>query len=113
MIWASYCISNGVAPLLVFAEEENSQYPTAFKIVIAASAVSGAVMIILKCYLMHVNKCRDRDHPVDQDEVFATALLDQTDRENLNFRCQMKGHRRLLVVFGISQVLQLQFIERI
>ncbi|KAL2815112.1 major facilitator superfamily domain-containing protein [Aspergillus granulosus] len=89
MIWASYCISNGVAPLLVFANEKSDQYPTTFKIVIAASAVSGAVLVALRGYLMWENKRRDRVHPVDEGEVAATALLDRTDGENLNFRYQM------------------------
>ncbi|KAI9375213.1 major facilitator superfamily domain-containing protein, partial [Aspergillus egyptiacus] len=89
MIWASYCISNGVAPLLVFANEKPDQYPTTFKIVIAGSAVAAGVLIVLRGYLMRVNRKRDRLHPVDEDEVMATALLDHTDGENLNFRYQM------------------------
>jgi hypothetical protein len=89
MIWASYCISNGVAPLLVFANERDDQYPTTFKIVIAGSTVSGAVLIALRGYLMWENKRRDRVHPVDEGEVVATALMDRTDGENSNFRYQM------------------------
>ncbi|KAL3489221.1 major facilitator superfamily domain-containing protein [Aspergillus germanicus] len=89
MIWASYCISNGVAPLLVFANERDDQYPTTFKIVIAGSTVSGAVLIALRGYLMWENRRRDRVHPVDEGEVVATALMDRTDGENLNFRYQM------------------------
>jgi hypothetical protein len=89
MIWASYCISNGIAPLLVFANEEINQYPTTFKIVIAGGTVGGAVLVALRGYLMWENNRRDRVHPVDVGEVVATTLLDRTDRENLNFRYQM------------------------
>ncbi|KAL4887249.1 major facilitator superfamily domain-containing protein [Aspergillus karnatakaensis] len=89
MMWASYCISNGIAPLLVFGTEKEEQYPTTFKIVIASSVIAAAVLIALRVYLTRVNARRDRENPVDEDEVLATALLDRTDKENLNFRYQM------------------------
>ncbi|KAL5343259.1 hypothetical protein BJX70DRAFT_394259 [Aspergillus crustosus] len=49
---------------------------TTFTIVIAGAAVSAAVLISLLVYLKRGNAKRDRDNPVDEDEVMATALLD-------------------------------------
>jgi hypothetical protein len=86
LIWATYCISNGVAPLLVKTSESATHYPTLFKPLLAFLGVNVMLGIGTRIYLQSLNKRRDAVALVEEDDAARTAFEDLTDRENPNFR---------------------------
>jgi len=86
LVWASYCISNGIAPITVLTQEEKQHYPTAFIIIISFMSTCIALLIALRFYLMSMNKKRDAIRLVSREESARTAFLDMTDKKNENFR---------------------------
>ena len=89
LVWATFCVSNGVAPLLVFATEENTHYPTTFKIIISMMALSFVTLGLFRCYLIRENGKRDQTTPVQKEDADKTAFMDLTDCVNTNFRYQV------------------------
>ena len=89
MVWTSYCISNGIAPHLFFGEEKEQHYHTTFKIVIATMTAAFAMLVVLRVYLVVMNRNRDKAAPVNEEEVKALTFRDMTDKENRNLRYQM------------------------
>ncbi len=86
LVWASYCISNGIAPVTILTPEEKDHYPTAFKLIIAFMSVTFALLVVLRFYLVRSNKKRDAVKLVSRDESARTAFMDMTDMMNQNFR---------------------------
>ena len=86
LVWATYCASNGVAPLLVFAPEEKDHYPTTFKIIIAMMALTFVLFGLFRFYVFHLNRRRDEIMRVERDEAVRTGFMDLTDKMNRNFR---------------------------
>ncbi len=88
LIWASSCISNGIAPVTILTQEEDAHYPTAFKLIIAFMSVAFVLLALFKFYLMRANEKRDAVKLVSREESARTAFLDMTDIKNSNFRYQ-------------------------
>jgi hypothetical protein len=86
VIWAMYCISNGVAPLLVKTSQTATHYPTLFEPLLVFLSLNVVLGITTRFYLQLLNKRRDAIAPVDENEAAMTAFEDLTDRENINFR---------------------------
>lgn len=86
LVWASYCISNGIAPVTVLTQEEKDHYPTAFILIISFMSTCVVLLIALRFYLMSMNKKRDAVRLVSREESARTAFLDMTDKKNENFR---------------------------
>ncbi len=86
LVWATYCASNGVAPLLVFASEETDHYPTTFKVIIAMMSLTFVLFGIFRLYVLHLNRQRDEIMRVEKDEAIRTGFMDLTDKANRNFR---------------------------
>ena len=87
LVWASYSVSNGVAPL-VKTQEQSSHYPTAFIPIISMMSLTFVLLGCFRTYLWYLNRQRDGVGPVDQAAAAMTGFLDITDRENENFRYQ-------------------------
>jgi hypothetical protein len=86
LVWASFCASNGVAPLTVRTQEQNEHYPTAWKIILSMTSLTFVLLGIFRTYVLYLNKKRDRVKLVHRDEAARTAFMDMTDRMNENFR---------------------------
>lgn len=86
LIWATYCISNGVAPLLVKTSQAATHYPTLFEPLLAFLGLNIMLGIITRVYLQSLNKKRDTVAPVEENDAARTAFEDLTDHENPNFR---------------------------
>ena len=89
MVWTSYCVSNGIAPQLFFAEEASVHYRTTWVIMISCVGGAAALLAALRVYLAVENKRRDTVAPVNEEEVKELGLRDVTDKENRNFRFQL------------------------
>lgn len=86
LVWASYCASNGIAPLTVRTQEKNEHYPTAWKIILCMMSLTFLLLGVFRIYVLHLNRKRDHVKFVDRDEAARTAFMDLTDRMNENFR---------------------------
>ncbi|PVH87114.1 MFS general substrate transporter [Cadophora sp. DSE1049] len=86
LMWATYCISNGVAPLLVKTTEVAEHYPALFKPLIALLVANVVAAVGLRFYLENENKKGDRHSSVSGESTAETAFKDLTDRVNPNFR---------------------------
>ena len=86
LVWVSYSISNGIAPISVLTQEKDAHYPTAFKLIIAFMSSTFVLLVLLRLYLMRQNKKRDAVKLVSREESARTAFLDMTDMKNQNFR---------------------------
>lgn len=86
LVWASYCASNGIAPLTVRTQELNEHYPTAWKIILSMMSLTFVLLGLFRTYVLHLNRKRDQVKFVDRDEASRTAFMDMTDRMNENFR---------------------------
>ncbi len=86
LVWASYCVSNGIAPLTVRTQEKDDHYPTAWKIILSMMSLTFVLLAILRSYLFYLNKKKDEVKLVSMEEAAQTAFLDMTDRANENFR---------------------------
>ncbi len=86
LVWAAYCASNGVAPLLVFGREVGDHYPTTFKILISMTSFAFVLLGLFRVYVLRINKQRDEVKKVEKLDADRTAFMDMTDRENPNFR---------------------------
>jgi prolipoprotein diacylglyceryltransferase len=88
LVWASYCASNGIAPLTVKTQEETNHYPTAWIIILSMTSLTFILLGLFRIYLLNLNKKRDEARLVDRTEAATTAFMDMTDGENENFRYQ-------------------------
>lgn len=88
VVWASYCIANGIAPLTVRTEEEAGHYPSAFITILVMMSLVFVLLALFRAYIFHLNKKRDETGTVDRNEAAMTGFLDMTDRANPNFRYQ-------------------------
>ncbi|GJN82629.1 hypothetical protein PLIIFM63780_006172 [Purpureocillium lilacinum] len=86
LVWASYCASNGIAPLTVRTQEKDDHYPTAWKIILSMTSLSFVLLAVFRWYLLHLNKKKDQVKLVNHEEAARTAFMDMTDRANENFR---------------------------
>jgi hypothetical protein len=86
LVWASYCISNGIAPVTVLTQEEKDHYPTAFIMILVFMSLSFIVLVAFRWYLLRLNKKRDAIKVVSREEAAITAFMDMTDLKNENFR---------------------------
>lgn len=86
LVWASYCASNGVAPLTVRTQEQDEHYPTAWKIILSMMSLTFVLFGVFRTYILRMNKRRDSVQLVHSDEAARTAFMDMTDGTNRNFR---------------------------
>ncbi|KAG4418955.1 hypothetical protein IFR04_007902 [Cadophora malorum] len=86
LMWATYCSSNGVSPLLVKTTEVAEHYPTLFKPLVAFLVANVVAAVGYRFYMENENKNRDRQSSVSEESAAETAFKDLTDRENPNFR---------------------------
>uniref|UniRef100_A0A8H7K4A7 Major facilitator superfamily (MFS) profile domain-containing protein n=1 Tax=Bionectria ochroleuca TaxID=29856 RepID=A0A8H7K4A7_BIOOC len=89
MVWFAYCVSNGVAPLLVRSTEQAQHYPSLFIPILSLLSAGLLVLIALRWYLSACNKSREADALSNGGSTQSpdeTASLDLTDKENPNFR---------------------------
>lgn len=87
LIWAAWGISNGVAPLWVKTPEAVHHYPSLFKGVTSTAAITCAGGIVLRLYLQHVDRKRDRLYgKPTEDQIQMHSFADLTDDENTSFR---------------------------
>lgn len=86
LVWASFCISNGIAPLTVRTQEQDQHYPTAWKIIISMMSLTFILLGVFRTYVLRLNKKRDEIKVVNRDEAARTAFMDITDLANENFR---------------------------
>ena len=86
LVWASYCISNGIAPISVLTQEEKDHFPTAFILIISFMSTCFVLLLVLRWHLMSMNKKRDAVRLISREESARTAFLDMTDKKNQNFR---------------------------
>lgn len=86
LVWATYCTSNGIAPLLVFGTEKKIHYATTFKIIISMMSFTFVLMGAFRYYVLCLNKKRDMVRRVEKHEADRTAFMDMTDKMNENFR---------------------------
>jgi hypothetical protein len=86
LVWAAYCASNGIAPLLVFGPEVGAHYPTTFKIVISMMFMTFVLLGLFRVYVLRINKKRDEIKRVEKTDADRTAFMDMTDKVNPNFR---------------------------
>ncbi|KAJ6441352.1 MFS general substrate transporter [Purpureocillium lavendulum] len=89
LVWASYCASNGIAPMTVRTQEQESHYPTAWKIILSMMSLVFVLLAVLRFYLIRLNKKKDSAGLVDSAEAARTAFMDMTDRANANFRYEL------------------------
>ncbi|KAH7152647.1 MFS general substrate transporter [Dactylonectria macrodidyma] len=85
LIWGAYCVSNGVAPLLVRTTETAQHYPTLFKAIIPLLVLCVLLVVGLRWYLSYCNRqkeAQDTGHELPS----LTAFADMTDKQNPNFR---------------------------
>ncbi|KAK9326707.1 major facilitator superfamily domain-containing protein [Lipomyces starkeyi] len=88
LVWGSYSISNGIAPLMVKTTETTMHYPSAFIPIMVMMALTFVLLTLYRMYLFHLNKMKDSVILVDADAAARTGFLDITDLENENFRYQ-------------------------
>jgi len=88
LVWASYCISNGIAPITVLTQEEKQHYPTAFIIILVFMSLTFLLLLAFKFYLHSLNRKRDADGVASRDAAAMTGFNDTTDLKNENFRFQ-------------------------
>ncbi|KUL86839.1 hypothetical protein ZTR_05338 [Talaromyces verruculosus] len=87
LLWCSWAISNGVAPLTVKKPEAKKHYPTCFLAMIVTAVVAICGAALLRVYFVLENKRRDREYgPVDRTVAMQQGFEDKTDRENEQFR---------------------------
>lgn len=86
LVWASYCVSNGIAPITVLTQEEKAHYPTAFIIIICMMSVVFVMLGCFRWYVLGLNRKRDAIKLVSREEAAMTAFLDMTDLKNENYR---------------------------
>ncbi|KAH8879259.1 MFS general substrate transporter [Thozetella sp. PMI_491] len=86
LVWCAYCVSNGVAPLLVSSTEVSRHYPSLFIPIISFISFSLLVILVLRWYLKFYNKQKESAGSDDGASSAQTAFLDMTDKENPNFR---------------------------
>ncbi|RDL40510.1 Uncharacterized protein BP5553_00489 [Venustampulla echinocandica] len=86
LIWGAYCVTNGVAPLLVRTTEVLDHYPTLFLPLIAFLSLSVVIVFVLRWYLSYCNKQKDVIGNANEVSTLNTAFADMTDKENPNFR---------------------------
>ena len=86
LVWASYCASNGIAPLTVLTQEKADHYPTCFKIILSALSLTFVLLVWFRFYLLAQNQKRDAIELVDESRAMAIAFFDLTDGENPYFR---------------------------
>jgi hypothetical protein len=86
LVWVTYCVSNGVAPLLVFRSEKKAHYSITFKIIISMMLLTLVLLAVFRDYVLHLNKRRDALRSVEKHEADRTAFIDTTDMMNKNFR---------------------------
>ncbi|KAG4432797.1 hypothetical protein IFR05_011733 [Cadophora sp. M221] len=88
LVWASYCISNGIAPVTVLTQEEKQHYPTAFIIILVFMSLTFLLLLTFMFYLRALNKKRDAKGVASRDAAAMTGFNDTTDLKNENFRFQ-------------------------
>jgi hypothetical protein len=88
LVWASYCVSNGIAPITVLTEEEKVHYRTAFIIILVMMSLTFGLLFGFRFYVLHLNRKRDAIKVVSREEAAMTAFMDMTDLKNENFRYQ-------------------------
>ncbi|KAL2074284.1 hypothetical protein VTL71DRAFT_8062 [Oculimacula yallundae] len=88
LVWASYCISNGIAPVTVLTQEEKQHYPTAFIIILVFMSLTFLLLVGFKFYLEGLNRKRDANGTASRDAAAMTGFNDTTDGKNGNFRFQ-------------------------
>ncbi|CAI6091083.1 unnamed protein product [Clonostachys chloroleuca] len=89
LVWFAYCVSNGVAPLLVRSTEQAQHYPSLFIPILSLLSAGLLVLVALRWYLNACNKSREADALSNGGSTQSpdeTASLDLTDKENPNFR---------------------------
>lgn len=86
LVWSSYCISNGIAPIAVRTQEEAEHYPTAFITILVMMSLTFCLLFVFRFYVLNLNRKRDAIKLVSRDEAAMTAFLDVTDLTNENFR---------------------------
>jgi len=84
LVWASYCVSNGTAPLFIKTTEVAEHYPTLFRGALTTAAISLGCSIAMRFYLMNANKKRDQNLGAGLRE--GALETDLTDWENHHFR---------------------------
>ncbi len=89
LVWAAFCASNGVAPLLVFGPEVGAHYPTTFKIIISMMSMTFVLLGLFRFHVLRINKQRDEIKMVEKTEADRTGFMDMTDRANPNFRYEV------------------------
>lgn len=86
LVWGSYSISNGIAPLLVKTTEKQRHYPSAFIPIMAMMTLTFVLLGIYRIYMVHLNRKKDSVMLVDMNAAARTGFLDITDTQNENFR---------------------------
>lgn len=86
LMWGSYCVTNGVAPLIVKAPEAHDHYPTLMISLMVLLSLAALMFVGLRFYLQRCNNKRDQVAPLTEEETSRTAFGDLTDGENPNFR---------------------------
>ena len=89
LVWASYCASNGIAPLTVRTQEQADHYPTAWKIILSMMSLVFVLFAVLRLRLNRLNKKKELIGTVTIDEASQTAFMDLTDQANPNFRYEL------------------------
>jgi len=85
LIWAVYCICNGVAPLWVRTTEQHDQYPTLFIAVISTAAAAIVAALALRLYLQYLNRRRHARY--GNPSIYSLECrADMTDGEDIHFR---------------------------
>lgn len=88
LVWASYCISNGIAPITVLTQEEKQHYPTAFIIILVFMSLTFLLLLAFRFYLQGLNNKRDAIGVASRNAAAMTGFNDTTDLKNENFRFQ-------------------------
>ncbi|KIM98676.1 hypothetical protein OIDMADRAFT_43519 [Oidiodendron maius Zn] len=88
LVWGSYSISNGIAPLLVKTTEKQQHYPSAFIPIMAMMTLTFVLLGIYRIYMLLLNRKKDSVMLVDMSAAARTGFLDITDTQNENFRYQ-------------------------
>jgi hypothetical protein len=86
LVWASYCVSNGIAPITIRVQEEKKHYQTAFITILIMMSLTFGLLFGFRFYLLNLNRKRDAINVVSREEAAMTAFLDMTDLKNENFR---------------------------
>ena len=82
LVWGSYSISNGIAPLLVKTTEKQRHYPSAFIPIMAMMTLTFVLLGIYRIYMLHLNRKKDSVMLVDMNAAARTGFLDITDTQN-------------------------------